>query len=450
MIGGSDTVNWHFPPVPGENGALFIAVGLSANASATSPEAAPEPSLFSLPGTGVLLRLVRSQQITTGLLIPDTPAAIAASAAIAAQADCVIAVPGAGDPSGGELAPIISTAVQQAGYDIAASAVITTQANVVDACRAGGFGRVAFVTDGAPAALGRLPGTPENPVMVDDTSELGWRPDEGLYVKTLETVPVIHTTPFGGLPDAMQARVPLLFLDYDGTLTPIINDPARAVLSDRVRATLAELGRATTVTIVSGRDLGLLQRLVDLDHLWYAGSHGYEIAGPRGSGISLTTGAEFLPALDAAESELSQLLRRFAGHLIERKRMTIAVHYRNMQPTTAERMLREIGKFVADRPALHAGHGKKVIELRPALDWHKGKAVTWIRSQLRDTPANALPVYIGDDLTDEDAFRELTGTGIGIAVRHGGIRRTAADFVVGGTDDVQVLLTRLLQHLRQG
>src|SRR6201993_2101251 len=116
-----------------------------------------------------------------------------------------------------------------------------------------------------------------------------------------------------------------VFLDYDGTLTPIVSQPEGAWLSDSMRQTLRELAaRAPVVAILSGRDLDDVGRRVNIDSIVYAGSHGFDIAGPRG--LRRQMALEFLPDLDVVEKELHEALDKIPGVQVERKRFSIAAH----------------------------------------------------------------------------------------------------------------------------
>lgn len=240
-----------------------------------------------------------------------------------------------------------------------------------------------------------------------------------------------------------------LFLDYDGTLTPIVADHDKAVIDPEVRATVARLAAQCTVTIVSGRGLARLQELMPIDGLFLAGSHGFEIAGPEGSGLALEKGMEFLADLDRAEVQLRDALQGIEGHAVERKKYSIAVHYRNVVPAGVARIEAVLAAVLDEEPRLHLGHGKKVFELRPNIDWHKGAAVRWILDQLAEAGPDIVPIYLGDDITDEDAFRALAGHGICIAVRHQESRPTAAEYALVDTRDVQQFL-EWLAHLLAG
>src|SRR6266536_1186289 len=115
-----------------------------------------------------------------------------------------------------------------------------------------------------------------------------------------------------------------VFLDYDGTLTPIVSHPAHAVLSDSTRQAVRTLTARMPVAILSGRDLDDIRRRVDIDGIVYAGSHGFDIAGPRR--VRKQVAAEFLPILDMAEAELREALDEIPGAQLERKHFSVAAH----------------------------------------------------------------------------------------------------------------------------
>jgi alpha,alpha-trehalase len=420
----------HDREAPDQNGngplqlrAVFFASG-AVSGSLSAGQHGIATDLMSQPGTQALLRILRRNDIATLVIPPPV------------------------DWTGPDRNTLTRQA-EKSGFSIGDSAVITDCSETAEAASLEGVGMVVLAGSAGPGICRRQSqhAATGNILAVRDTAELTWTPEHGLHIKTLDSLPGIGE-PGLDLPAALAGSHPLLFLDYDGTLTPIIDDPAKAFLPQRVRETLAELGRLTTVTIVSGRDLELLRHMVDLDHLWYAGSHGFEIAGPAGSDIAHLTGAQFTADLDAAAQDLTRLLTDFPGHLLERKRMTIAVHYRNMAQAQAMRLQARVDELIEGFPTLHIGHGKMVMEVRPAIEWNKGEAVTWILSHLHASGSSALPIYIGDDLTDEDAFRTLAGRGLGIAVRHGETRATAADYAVDDTDAVHALLSRLVTELR--
>jgi trehalose-phosphatase len=233
----------------------------------------------------------------------------------------------------------------------------------------------------------------------------------------------------------------VIFLDFDGTLTPIVSRPDQAVLMDSVRATLRSLAAKMPVAILSGRELKDVRRRVAIDGIVYAGSHGFDIAGPHG--LHRQEATEFLPALDLAEKELREKLAGIAGALIERKCFSIATHYRNVNETEFPRIAGAVSEIMERHRKLRSVDGKKVYELLPNIEWDKGKAVLWLLEKLNLERANALPIYIGDDRTDEDAFRALEQRGIGILVSEEP-RPTAASYSLRDPSEVERFLDELV------
>ncbi len=245
---------------------------------------------------------------------------------------------------------------------------------------------------------------------------------------------------------SLEGRRLALFLDYDGTLTPIVPRPEDATISDEVRDLLRELAKRVPLAIVSGRDLADVRRMVGVDELTYAGSHGYDVHGPEGLRMQQEQAVERLPELDAAETALQSSLAPIEGVALERKRFAIAVHYRHVAAGDEARVEQAVDRAVAAHPSLRKKGGKKIFELQPDVPWDKGRAVLWLLERLGLTGDEVLPIYIGDDVTDEDAFEALRGRGIGIRV---GLpdEPTAAEIVLHDTDEAIAFLRALLDHL---
>ena len=235
-----------------------------------------------------------------------------------------------------------------------------------------------------------------------------------------------------------------IFLDFDGTLTPIVSRPDKAVLPNSTRAILHRLAAKIPVAILSGRELKDVHERVSIDGIIYAGSHGFDIAGPRG--LRRQEAREFLPALDKAEKELREKLDGIAGALIERKCFSIAVHYRNVNENDFLKLEREVSEIARRHRELRRIDGKKVYELLPDADWNKGKATLWLLEKLGLEDPDARPIYIGDDRTDEDAFRALEKRGIGILVSEEP-KPTAASFSLGNPSEVERFLEKLVVTL---
>jgi trehalose 6-phosphate phosphatase len=245
-----------------------------------------------------------------------------------------------------------------------------------------------------------------------------------------------------------KGKTPAIFLDYDGCLTPIVQQPEMAVLSDEMREALHELAAVTKVAVVSGRDRKNVEQLVKLDNLYFAGSHGFDITGPDGMASEPGGAKDALPALEKASGILQEKLQRVEGSLVERKRYAIAVHFRNVADGQVEEVRKAVDEVLDAMPELKIGHGKKIYELKPNLDWHKGKAVMWLMEELGLNDGKYLPLYIGDDITDEDAFAELQGKGIGILVgEHDD--KTAATYTLESVDQVRVFLEDLTETIKK-
>src|SRR5438034_6144263 len=228
-----------------------------------------------------------------------------------------------------------------------------------------------------------------------------------------------------------------VFLDYDGTLTPIVSHPEDAWLSDSMRQTLRSLAARVPVAILSGRDLDDVRGRVYVDGIVYAGSHGFDIAVAGGSRREL--GGAYLPVLDTAETELREALDEIPGAQLERKHFSVAAHYRNVNENDAFRVALAVDAVAARHRELRRMDGKRVYELLPDIDWNKGKAVLWLLETLGLEGRNALPIYIGDDRTDEDAFCALKMRGVAILVSEQS-QPTTARYSVKNPDEVERFL----------
>lgn len=339
---------------------------------------------------------------------------------------------------------ILHEATRRLGVSADATAVVEDSVAGVEAGARGGYRPVVGVDRGD---YGRALFEAGADIVVGDPGELRLDPDRVLVVRRLHTLPSARRH-LAEIRERIGARSPMLFLDYDGTLTPIVNDPAAADLPHAMRSALARLAERVPVAIISGRGLNDLQRRVGLGTVIYAGSHGFELRGPDFE-YTAERAEAFLPGLDAAEAELRRRLADIEGILIERKRFAIAIHYRRVAATAVDAVEAEVDAAVSAQCGLRKRHGKKVFQVQPRLDWNKGRAVAWVLERLESENGAYMPVYIGDDLTDEDAFRALAGRGITIAVRDGE-RATAADYALDDTSDVEGFLTELCAHVDGG
>jgi trehalose 6-phosphate phosphatase len=216
-----------------------------------------------------------------------------------------------------------------------------------------------------------------------------------------------------------------LFLDFDGTLAPIVEDPDAASIPPKTKEQLASLAQRPRfpIAIISGRALSDLRQRVGLQGLFYAGNHGLEIAGP---GLTFVQPAalERVPALQELSRSLERKLWDLPGTHVDNKGLTATVHYRKARHADREDIRRIVRESIAAAGDLfRISEGLEAFELRPRVNWNKGAAAQWILESSRS--GDALPVYLGDHTTDEDAFSALTA---GITVRIGRTAETSAQY----------------------
>ncbi len=270
--------------------------------------------------------------------------------------------------------------------------------------------------------------------------------------------------PMSALPDAMAVLDPAngavttrhlaVFLDFDGTLSDIVDDPDSARLTVGAAEALQALAAHCPVAVLSGRDLADVRRRIGLPGLWYAGSHGFELTGPDGTHHQNDAAAAAVPVLADAAVTLGAQLGAVPGVALEHKRFAVAVHYRNAPREKVGEVTAAV-RAAGRRYALRVTTGREVIELRPDIDWDKGRTLRWIIDRLtdRDGPDIGvhplLPIYLGDDITDEDAFDAVRRDGVGIVVRHtdDGDRATAARFALDSPEKVGEFIEQLADQI---
>ena len=238
---------------------------------------------------------------------------------------------------------------------------------------------------------------------------------------------------------AVAGKKVFFFLDYDGTLTPIVATPDLAVLAPDMREQVEALSKKYTVSIVSGRATDDVKSKVKIANLFYAGSHGLEIVSPNGHVTINDEAAAIRPIVDEAHARLHERLAPIKGALAEHVKYTISAHYRLVADEDVSRFEQIVDEILAQYPRLRKSHGKKVFELKPKIDWNKGAAVRWILHTLTAGAQQAVSIYIGDDTTDEDAFAVIAEHGLGILVADPP-RETTARYVVRDTGEVKKAL----------
>ena len=252
-----------------------------------------------------------------------------------------------------------------------------------------------------------------------------------------------------GLTDGLAARRPAVFYDFDGTLSDIVDDPDAARLAPGAAEALHNLAARCPVAVLSGRDLADVTKRVGLPGIWYAGSHGFELTAPDGTHHQNDAAAATIPVLEQVAAELHDQLGSIPGVVVEHKRFGVAVHYRNAARDRVGEVAAAV-RSAGQRHALRVTTGREVIELRPDIDWDKGKTLRWVIDHLQHIGSGPLvPIYLGDDITDEDAFDAVRQDGVPIVVRHSddGDRATAALFALESPARVSEFTERLARQL---
>ncbi|XP_048140921.1 probable trehalose-phosphate phosphatase F isoform X1 [Rhodamnia argentea] len=230
----------------------------------------------------------------------------------------------------------------------------------------------------------------------------------------------------------------VVFLDYDGVLSPIVDDPDCALMSDDMRVAVKNVADRFPTAIISGRSRDKVYDLVGLTELYYAGSHGMDIMGPVNNSVSndhpscvkstdqqgkevnlFQPAREFLPVIDEVFRTLVENTKGITGAKVENHKFCASVHYRNVDEKNWPVIAQCVHDILKEYPRLRLTHGRKVLEVRPVIDWNKGKAVEFLLDSLGLSDSeDVLPIYIGDDKTDEDAFKVLRegNCGFGILV----------------------------------
>lgn len=237
----------------------------------------------------------------------------------------------------------------------------------------------------------------------------------------------------------------LVLCDFDGTLCEFDPDPHAVWLPESLRDALNAIAARgdATVGLVSGRRLDDIRTRGYLgDAAYYAGFHGLEIEG-EGASFTHPDAAAVREVVHAVAAAMTAELQRVGGVFFENKDLSVVIHFRSAT-TDVQLRVQEVFERHA-RPHVEAGrlrvmHGSCARELMPSIRWNKGTAVAWICDHVERRHGPTWPLYIGDDITDEDAFKFVKGRGIGVAASD---RVTGADFKVDGPGGVEALLNAL-------
>lgn len=261
----------------------------------------------------------------------------------------------------------------------------------------------------------------------------------------------------------------VMFLDYDGTLSPIVEDPERAFMSDEMRTTVKEIAFHFPTAIITGRSREKVYEFVQLPELYYAGSHGMDIRGPaescngvaaegtkaldeKGNAVVLFQPAsEFALVINEVFKLLDDKAKKVPGAQVEHNKFCVTVHFRRVKEENWVALAEQVQNVLQSYPNLCVNQGRKILEIRPSIAWNKGKALEYLLKSLGlGNRSDVFPIYMGDDQTDEDAFKVLSRKKLGLAVLVSSIaKETNAVSSLRDPGEVLEFLRRLVKWKRR-
>ena len=378
--------------------------------------------LLQLRDRGVKLAMVSSSRNAAQVL-----AAADLSNFFAVQIDGNAKLAGKPDPAA------FLSAAQALQVEPKAVAIFEDALAGVEAGRRGGFGLVVGIDRGGNRIALKEHGADW---VVKGLEAVSW---EGLLAWFSEVKLPSALAEFARLKSEIAGRKLGIFLDYDGTLAEIAPRPELAVLAPYGLEALRMVAQVHPTFIISGRDLVDVRNLVGIPSLYYAGSHGYQIEGPD---FQYQFDPTLAPLINQVGLSLMPLEQEVSGCLVEIKGYAVAVHYRLVAPDLVPQIRERLEAALAGTPGLKLAEGKMLFEIRPDQDWDKGKALEYLLELFLPRLGEIYPLYIGDDTTDEDAFRAVAGRGIGILVSEWP-RPTLARYLLQDPCEVAELLGRL-------
>ncbi|XP_057489826.1 probable trehalose-phosphate phosphatase D isoform X1 [Actinidia eriantha] len=284
---------------------------------------------------------------------------------------------------------------------------------------------------------------------------------------------------------ASKGKQIVMFLDYDGTLSPIVEDPDRAFMTHEMREAVRDAAKYFPTAIVTGRCRAKVSSFVRLSQLYYAGSHGMDIKGPAkgnkyrkvstnrltnlinqkqffkkfvfsdeffgliqgNQAVLFQPAREFLPMIDEVYKALLEKTKSTPGAKVENNKFCVSVHFRCVDEKSWNALAEQVRSVLNDYPKLRLTQGRKVLEIRPTIKWDKGKALEFLLESLGYANSDEVfPVYIGDDRTDEDAFKVLRDRGQGFGILVSNIpKETNASYSLQEPSEVMYFLRRLVE-----
>ncbi|XP_002513579.2 probable trehalose-phosphate phosphatase C [Ricinus communis] len=268
---------------------------------------------------------------------------------------------------------------------------------------------------------------------------------------------------FDQMMKAAKGKKIVVFLDYDGTLSPIVDNPDLAFMSDEMRAAVREVAKYFPTAIISGRSRDKVKEFVKLSNVYYAGSHGMDIMAPprpvkscdgkyntitlnkKGNEVLFQPAKKFLPAMQKILTALKEKVKKIQGARVEDNRFCVSVHFRQVREEDYGKLEEKVKSVLEHYPEFHLNWGKKVMEIRPSIEWDKGHALEYLLDTLGLSNSNdVLPVYIGDDRTDEDAFQVIQRRGQGFPIIvTSSPKDTKASYSLSNPSEVLTFLLRL-------
>jgi len=231
----------------------------------------------------------------------------------------------------------------------------------------------------------------------------------------------------------------VIFLDFDGTLAELTSFPGNAKIKSDIKKNLQHQAQKKNITlaIVSGRALKDLKNKVGLKNIIYSGNHGLEWE-INNKLFFTNLPHTFIQSIPKIKQQLRQLAKQFPGAFIEDKKLTIAFHYRRVA-AAKQKLVKALAKKIlasaAKNKTLEIIESKKTLDIRPQANWTKGHVVSHLHKLLGP---KSLGIYIGDDVTDEDAFKALKN---GLSVRVGKKRKSSAKYFIKNVNQVPKLLS---------
>ena len=247
---------------------------------------------------------------------------------------------------------------------------------------------------------------------------------------------------------SLAGKYLFLFLDCDGTLTPIVDTPNEAIILPETKRLLNSLSQKNNckIAIISGRSLADIEKKIGLKNLIYSGNHGFQIEGPKIK-HEMAVPFGYKKILEHIKTQLKEKLSGIKGVFVEDKKLSLALHFRlsdRQQVPLIKTIFHENVILYLVKNKIKIRPGKKVLEVIPPVRWDKGKIVLWLlaRQEALSKSGKIIPIYIGDDSTDEDAFKALKNRGLTVSVGH--TDTSQAKYYVKNVKEVHTFLKYIL------